>query len=66
DVPHSYKLKPYRRWRPWSQRALPKGGTLTFTNVEGAENIPLPNPVLQHCHFRIAEVLNASGMSEFR
>ncbi|KAG2016689.1 hypothetical protein GB937_006168 [Aspergillus fischeri] len=29
------------------------------------ESTSLPNPVLLDCHFRIAEILNASGMSEF-
>jgi hypothetical protein len=44
---------------------LPEDRIVTFKKAAGAERIPLPNPVLLDCHFRIAEILNASGMSEF-
>ncbi|RHZ67507.1 HNH endonuclease signature motif containing protein [Aspergillus thermomutatus] len=65
DVRHKYKLKLYRRFRSYARNALPEDGTVTFRKAGGAENIPLPNPVLLDCHFRVAEILNASGMNEF-
>jgi hypothetical protein len=64
-VLHRYKLKIYRHFPPLHRRGLPEDGIVTFKKAAGAERITLPNPVLLDCHFRIAEILNASGMSEF-
>ncbi|KAF7115979.1 hypothetical protein CNMCM5793_003812 [Aspergillus hiratsukae] len=64
DVPHTYKLKIYPRFRSGARQALPKDGIVTFTKAEGAENIPLPNPVLlDSSHRRVAPADNKDKAS---
>lgn len=38
---------------------------VTFTKAPGAENLLLPCRVFLDSHYRLAEILHASGMGEF-
>jgi hypothetical protein len=59
-----YELKVFRRY-PNAQRIfLPKDGRVEFKRAEDAQDLELPNPDLLDCHYRVAEILNASGMAE--
>lgn len=44
---------------------LPKDGHIEFKRAEDAQDLELPGAALLDCHYRIAEILNASGMAEF-
>lgn len=43
---------------------LPKTGRVRFTRAEDAQDLELPDADLLDCHYRLAEILNASGMAE--
>ncbi|KAJ9217810.1 hypothetical protein DTO166G4_614 [Paecilomyces variotii] len=65
NTPNVYNLKSYRRARATRVRKLIANmGQITLQAADGAGDIPMPNPVLLDCHWRVAEILNASGMGE--
>lgn len=43
---------------------LPENGHVTFARAEDAQDLELPNAALLDCHYRLAEILHASGMAE--
>ncbi|KAJ9292394.1 hypothetical protein DTO021C3_287 [Paecilomyces variotii] len=65
ETPHIYDLKTYRRAISGHvKREIAKVGRVTLQQANGAEDVPLPSAVLLDCHWRVAEILNASGMGE--
>ncbi|KAJ9195968.1 hypothetical protein DTO164E3_6506 [Paecilomyces variotii] len=65
NTPDVYNLKSYRRARATRvRRTIAKVGQVTLQAADGAGDVPMPNPVLLDCHWRVAEILNASGMGE--
>jgi hypothetical protein len=40
---------------------LPKDRKIKFECAQG-EDLPLPDPEYLDCHYRVAEILNASGL----
>ena len=41
---------------------LPKKGLVEFKRGKDAQELPLPNAALLDCHYRLAEILHASGI----
>ncbi|KAJ9296394.1 hypothetical protein DTO271G3_5092 [Paecilomyces variotii] len=65
NTPNVYNLKSYRRARALRViRTIADVGQVTLQAANGAGDVPMPNPVLLECHWRVAEILNASGMGE--
>jgi hypothetical protein len=59
-----YEIKVYDRF-PSAERAFfPENRRVEFTRAEDAQDLELPNAALLDCHYRVAEILNASGMAE--
>ena len=46
------------------RRTIADVGQVTLQAADGAGDDPMPNPVLLDCHWRVAEILNASGMGK--
>lgn len=44
--------------------SLPDDGIVKFECTKGAEDKLLPDPTFLGCHFKVAEILNASEMGE--
>lgn len=59
-----YKLKTYANFPQNELRYLPESRIVKFQQAEDANDLALPDPVLLDCHFRIAEILHASGMGD--
>lgn len=60
-----YTVKVYPRFPDRELALLPADRLVEFKQAEGAEDLSLPGPVLLDCHYRVAEILNASGMSGY-
>lgn len=43
---------------------LPKSGRVEFKKAEDAQDLNLPSTALLVCHYKLAEILNASGMAD--
>ncbi|OJJ45832.1 hypothetical protein ASPZODRAFT_69075 [Penicilliopsis zonata CBS 506.65] len=65
ETPHTYRLKTYPRFSTYLHQSLPESRTVTFTKADDAGAIPRPSAALLDCHFRLAEILHASGMGEY-
>ncbi|EDN04047.1 predicted protein [Histoplasma mississippiense (nom. inval.)] len=63
ETPHVYNFKTYLDY-PYKKVFFPQDQKVTMRKAEGGEDVKLPSPELLECHWRIAEILNASGMSE--
>ncbi|KAJ9391484.1 hypothetical protein DTO063F5_1094 [Paecilomyces variotii] len=61
-IPNTYKVKTYLAFPTYLRRDIPYDGFICFTDSSKAHDVPLPDAALLDCHYRIAEVLNASGM----
>lgn len=59
-----YELKVFPEYPSFAKALLPKSGRVEFTRAEDAQELELPNAALLDCHYRLAEILNASGMAE--
>ena len=59
-----YELKVFRKFPRPERKLLPENGRVEFTRAEDAQDLELPNAALLDCHYRLAEILNASGMAE--
>jgi len=64
DKDNVYELKAFRKFPRPDRKLLPENGRVEFTRAEDAQDLELPNAALLDCHYRIAEILNASGMAE--
>ena len=64
DSDNVYELKIFKRFPNLERQVLPKNGRVEFTRAEDAQDLELPNAALLDCHYRLAEILNASGMAE--
>ncbi|KAK2754679.1 hypothetical protein FQN54_006812 [Arachnomyces sp. PD_36] len=63
DEKHVYSLKVYKFFASNCLNVLPRDRLVKFQAASDAEDISLPCPDLLDCHYRLAEVLNASGMA---
>ncbi|OJD09949.1 hypothetical protein AJ78_08842, partial [Emergomyces pasteurianus Ep9510] len=63
DTPHVYNFKTYLGY-PAQSAFSPPDRKITMRNAPGAEDVASPSRVLLECHWRVAEILNASGMGE--
>ncbi|RAK99966.1 HNH endonuclease signature motif containing protein [Aspergillus ibericus CBS 121593] len=63
-IKDQYEIKSYKRLNSVELSMIPKNRLVTFRQAEGHKDIPLPNPILLDCHYRIAEILDASGLRE--
>jgi hypothetical protein len=59
-----YELKVFPEYPTLSKEHLPKSLKVEFKRAEDAQELELPNPALLDCHYRLAEILNASGMAD--
>lgn len=59
-----YELKLFPMYPTLLKSFLPKSGRVEFTRAEDAQELDLPNAALLDCHYRLAEILNASGLAE--
>lgn len=64
DILHTYQCMTYSDFPTRNHMYLPENDIIKLKQALGAEDLPLPNPVLIDCHYRLAEILNASGMGE--
>ncbi|EAU31965.1 predicted protein [Aspergillus terreus NIH2624] len=64
--PHTYEVKLYSQCQTMVRMIIgSERKIVTFTKAPGAENLPLPCRALLDGHYRLAEILHASGMGEF-
>ncbi|KAJ9296811.1 hypothetical protein DTO271G3_5010 [Paecilomyces variotii] len=61
-TPNTYKVKTYKAFPTYLRREIPYDSIVCFTDSSDAHGISLPDAALLDCHYRVAEVLNASGM----
>ena len=60
-----YELKVYDLFPSALRRTFfPENRRVEFIRAEDAQDLELPNTALLDCHYRVAEILNASGMAE--
>jgi hypothetical protein len=59
-----YEIKVYDRFPSADRAFFPENRRVEFTRAEDAQDLELPNATLLDCHYRVAEILNASGMAE--
>lgn len=59
-----YELKVFRKYPTDVKPSLPKSGLVQLTRAKDAKDLKLPHATLLDCHYRLAEILNASGMGE--
>ncbi|OOF90161.1 hypothetical protein ASPCADRAFT_10910 [Aspergillus carbonarius ITEM 5010] len=64
DIKHQYEVKSYGYLNYYERQMIPSNRLVTFRQAEGHKDIPLPDPVLLDCHYRIAEILHATGLAE--
>ncbi|RHZ60000.1 HNH endonuclease signature motif containing protein [Aspergillus thermomutatus] len=64
DRQNVYELQMFRRCPPYLRGSLPPDKIVEFKQAPGAEHLKLPSSDLLECHWRLAEILNASGMAE--
>ncbi|OJJ47740.1 hypothetical protein ASPZODRAFT_63861 [Penicilliopsis zonata CBS 506.65] len=64
DTENVYERKIYRRFPSLLRRTLPESNRIEILRAEDAQDFELPNATLLDCHWRLAEILNASGMAE--
>ncbi|OJJ50420.1 hypothetical protein ASPZODRAFT_13500 [Penicilliopsis zonata CBS 506.65] len=64
NVPNVYERKLFPDFATVESRTLPSSPRIEFTRAPGTENYALPSAALLDCHYRLAEILNASGMAE--
>ncbi|RAL02491.1 HNH endonuclease signature motif containing protein, partial [Aspergillus ibericus CBS 121593] len=64
DTPNLYERVFFRRYPSSERRALPASNMIELKQAPGAEDLELPSAALLDCHYRLAEILNASGMAE--
>ncbi|KAL2825450.1 hypothetical protein BDW59DRAFT_161677 [Aspergillus cavernicola] len=65
ETPHQYKVKAYPSCPTDILQQLPKDMLVQFEKAKGAERLPLPDPACLDCHYRLAEILNASAMGDY-
>ncbi|KAF5865276.1 hypothetical protein ETB97_004859 [Aspergillus alliaceus] len=59
-----YEIKVFRRYPNLDRQQLPESGYIELKKADDAQDLDLPSPALLDCHYRLAEILNASGMAE--
>ncbi|KAB8271513.1 hypothetical protein BDV30DRAFT_240487 [Aspergillus minisclerotigenes] len=59
-VEHKYEVKYFRNYPRSDRELLPE--SIELKKVEDAQELALPNCIFLDCHYRLAEILNASGM----
>lgn len=64
DSDNVYELKAYNSFPSRDRRSFPENSRVEFTRAEDAQDLELPSPALLDCHYRVAEILNASGLAE--
>ncbi|EAW22743.1 uncharacterized protein NFIA_014330 [Aspergillus fischeri NRRL 181] len=64
DERNVYNLKLYPVVTAEALFNLPKNRKIKFECAEG-EDLPLPDPAYLDCHYRVAEILHASGLAEY-
>ncbi|OJJ46525.1 hypothetical protein ASPZODRAFT_132593 [Penicilliopsis zonata CBS 506.65] len=64
DTPNVYERVLFRRYPSAERRSLPASDRIEFNQAPGAEDLPLPCAAFLDCHYRLAEILNVSGMAE--
>ncbi|CDM35412.1 unnamed protein product [Penicillium roqueforti FM164] len=57
-----YEVKTFPRFPKWDISALPTSSTIHLTQADDAQDVALPKAALLDCHYRLSEILNASGM----
>jgi hypothetical protein len=57
-----YAVKTYPDVTTNVQRLLPNDCKVKFRCSEGVDNLPLPDPVLLDCHYRVAEIIHAADL----
>ncbi|OJJ43065.1 hypothetical protein ASPZODRAFT_19764 [Penicilliopsis zonata CBS 506.65] len=60
DTPNVYERKLFNRFPSAQRRTLPQSSRIKFTHAPGTETFELPSTALLNCHYRLAEILNAS------
>lgn len=57
-------MKFYRGFTTGYRVFFPENDRVEIRSGPNAEDLALPNPAILDCHYRIAEILNASGMGK--
>ncbi|PGH16992.1 hypothetical protein AJ79_01376 [Helicocarpus griseus UAMH5409] len=63
DTPYVYNFRTYKIYSPEQEAFLPPDRKVTM-RADGVQGVPLPSRDLLACHWRVAEILKASGMDE--
>ncbi|KIN05190.1 hypothetical protein OIDMADRAFT_39565 [Oidiodendron maius Zn] len=63
DIDDVYELKLYDYFPSSYERIFPKKSLVEFARAENTQDLEPPNATLLDCHYRLAEILNASGMA---
>ncbi|KAJ5400540.1 hypothetical protein N7465_011029 [Penicillium sp. CMV-2018d] len=64
DRDNTYEIIVFKRYPKLDRQALPESRRVELKKADDAQDLALPNPDLLDCHYRLAEILNASGMAE--
>ncbi|CAI7643200.1 unnamed protein product [Penicillium viridicatum] len=64
DLDNTYEIIVFKRYPKLDRQALPESRRVELKKADDAQDLALPNPDLLDCHYRLAEILNASGMAE--
>ncbi|KAE8135355.1 hypothetical protein BDV38DRAFT_284990 [Aspergillus pseudotamarii] len=62
NLMNKYEVKYFYKYPPSDRRLLPE--TIELKKAKDTEQLALPNRALLDCHYRLAEILNASGLGE--
>ncbi|PYI04448.1 hypothetical protein BO78DRAFT_320413 [Aspergillus sclerotiicarbonarius CBS 121057] len=63
-VKDQYELKVYRSANAEVDVIIGQTGMVTFKQATGYKDIPLPDADILECHYRLAEILNATGLGK--
>ncbi|PKX94237.1 uncharacterized protein P174DRAFT_460334 [Aspergillus novofumigatus IBT 16806] len=64
DERNVYDIKIYSEISSDALLVLPENRNIKFECAEG-EDLPLPDPAYLGCHYRVAEILHASGLAQY-
>jgi len=62
NTDNEYEVKVFKRYPNEERKLLFE--KVKFTRAEDMQDLELPDAALLDCHYRLAEILNASGMAE--
>ncbi|PWY94992.1 hypothetical protein BO94DRAFT_530880 [Aspergillus sclerotioniger CBS 115572] len=64
DTPNIYERVLFCNYPTRDRTILPASDRIEFKQAPGAEDLELPSATLLDCHYRLAEIFNASDIDE--